>query len=131
MLTVKLASSLNIFSGSAARGFVGAIIAMALGFGIPLVHSLTSSRSEGKVVADGPPPDTKITDIILEETGIRCPICYSFPEEEGHYIIRCYRCNAEFCSKHLDEYEDRCWRCRTPIPFIQQLKSAVNENVNE
>ncbi len=130
ILTVNLAASLKIFSGSPARGFVGAVTAMALGFGIPLVHTLTSSRSKGQVIADGPPPDIKITDIILEETGIRCPICYIFPEEEGHYIIRCFRCNAEFCSKHLEENEDRCWRCRTPIPFIKQVKLAVKENLN-
>jgi len=132
LLTMKLVLTMGYppGTGSVLRSILSASLAMCLGYGIPYVIRMSKNQMSEKNVVQGVPPDTKITEVILEETGIRCPICHNYPEHEGHYIIHCYHCGAEFCSKHIDQYEERCWRCRTPVPFLTQLKQAVKENID-
>ncbi|MBN1552992.1 hypothetical protein JW979_16070 [bacterium] len=131
-LTIRLNSYLAVFKSEhfQYRFLFGALAASLFGFGIPVIAKLPGRFSNTAKQKNMDSVNIPIQQVILEQTGIRCPICDAFPEESGHYIIRCYHCNAEFCSKHISQYDDRCWRCRTPIPYIKELKYAIKENLS-
>ncbi len=130
-LKAQLDASLVLLSGDNVhlKSLFGALVAMAFGFILPmavLIPRESQKRSERSELFPG--PDIKLTDVILQEPGLRCPVCENIPDPDGHYIIRCWYCKTEFCSKHLEQFEERCPRCYKPVPFLKELKQALKEN---
>jgi hypothetical protein len=130
LLKAKLDDVMILLTGDYViiKSLGGAIAAMGFGFVIPLAVLIPRIMHQGSSQQDLPPSDIKLPDVILQESGIRCPICDRYPEEDGHYIIRCWYCKTEFCSKHLGQFEERCPRCYKPVPYLRELQQALQDN---
>jgi hypothetical protein len=132
LLLLKLVRVLNGFDlgdGAALFAVLPPMIAFfAVGFGLLLRLTLAGPAAVAAPAAAGMPARSKpksLEEIVISDPSRACPICRLQPRKQGHVLLQCYACGAEFCSRHLRQFGDRCRVCRTPVPFVEQLRLFI------